>query len=300
MRIKKTILEDAALLLAAGVISAFTFHIFVYPNSFAPTGIDGVCAMLQHATGISTGWLFMAINIPMLAAAFFVLSKEYAVKALIFTLLQSGVILILEYVNFYRYHAEQMILPPVFAGIALGFRLALMLRINSATGGIDVVASVFSKKKPEVKFEAVLFLISFAILTGSFFVYGNLESVLFGIIFAWVNSKTIDIIRSGGKEAVEVKIITDDERAFKEDILKRFKHGATVINAKGLYSGEDKVVLICVIQKRKYEAFRKFLTGKPEVFAVFSKVESVTGYFVRGRGEAPVPGGQYYFKETDK
>lgn len=290
---KKKFLTDAALLAAAGMISAFTMHIFVYPNSFAPTGIDGICAMLQYVTKISAGWLFMLINIPMLAVAFFVLSKEYAVKALIFTLLQSGIVLILEALDFYRYHAQQMILPPVFAGIALGFRLALMLKINSATGGIDVIASIFSKKKPELKFEFVLFLISIAILTASFFVYGNLESVLFGIVFAWINSKIIDVTGSIGKEAVEVKIITDNEEAFREDILKRFKHGATVLNAKGLYSESDKIVLICIIQKRQCEAFKRYLSGKPGVFAVFSKADDVVGYFVRGKDEAPVPGGQY-------
>lgn len=294
------LLRDGLYILAAGILSGFTMYIFVYPNEFAPTGIDGICTLIQYATGFSAGWLFIALNLPLLLVAFFVLNKGYAIKAAIFTLIQSGLVLLLENLSFYRYVATQPFLPPVFAGLLLGFRLALMLKAGSVTGGVDVIASIVNKYRPDFKFEYVLFLISTAILGGSFFLYGNLESVLFGIIFAYVSMKVVEAVRNRSREAVEVQIVTDNAERFKQDILTKFKHGATVINASGLYSGEEKQVLICVVQRRQFELFYRYLSRRPNVFATFIRVESTAGYFVRGKNQAPVPGGQHKIENSEK
>ena len=40
---------------AVAFLSAVNYEIFIFPNEFAPSGINGICTMIQHITGISVG-----------------------------------------------------------------------------------------------------------------------------------------------------------------------------------------------------------------------------------------------------
>ena len=37
------------------LIASVNYEIFVFPNQFAPSGLNGICTMIQHITGISVG-----------------------------------------------------------------------------------------------------------------------------------------------------------------------------------------------------------------------------------------------------
>ena len=46
-------------------LTAVNYQMFVFPNSFAPAGLNGICTMIQHLTGISVGYMSLIINIPL-------------------------------------------------------------------------------------------------------------------------------------------------------------------------------------------------------------------------------------------
>lgn len=37
------------------IVAALNYELFVFPNQFAPSGLNGICTMIQHITGISVG-----------------------------------------------------------------------------------------------------------------------------------------------------------------------------------------------------------------------------------------------------
>ena len=39
------------------MVAALNYEIFVFPNKFAPSGLNGICTMIQHVLGISVGYL---------------------------------------------------------------------------------------------------------------------------------------------------------------------------------------------------------------------------------------------------
>ena len=65
---------------------ALIYEIFVFPNSFAPAGINGIVTMIQYLFRFKVGYLSLIINLPMLAVAWFVLDRSYALRTLTFTL----------------------------------------------------------------------------------------------------------------------------------------------------------------------------------------------------------------------
>ena len=50
---------------AAALLGAVNYELFVFPNQFAPSGLNGICTMVQHLTGFSVGYLSLIINVPL-------------------------------------------------------------------------------------------------------------------------------------------------------------------------------------------------------------------------------------------
>ena len=68
MKIIKKIASYVVIALLA-TVAALNYAIFVFPNSFAPAGIDGICTMIQDVSGINIGYLSMVVNIPLIILA---------------------------------------------------------------------------------------------------------------------------------------------------------------------------------------------------------------------------------------
>ena len=51
------------------MVMGVSYEVFVFPNAFAPAGINGIATMVQYLFDVSIGYLSLAINIPLIAAA---------------------------------------------------------------------------------------------------------------------------------------------------------------------------------------------------------------------------------------
>ena len=76
---KFQIIVDIFLIIISSVLSAVGLYCFVNPANFAPSGIDGIAMMVQKLFGINIGYTSLAINIPMLIIAWFLISKKYLI-----------------------------------------------------------------------------------------------------------------------------------------------------------------------------------------------------------------------------
>lgn len=275
------ILTDVFWVIVAAVISALSLHIFVYPANFAPSGVEGLSAMLQKLTGINAGIFSVIINAPLLIWAFFKLNKKYVIYTVIFTLLSSLLIFVFAEVNFYQYHSEtDRILPAIFSGIICGLRVGIMIRIGSSTGGVDIVACMIQQKRPHKDIEKTISIISYLIIFISYFVYDNdLTCIMLSIIQIFVSEKSAGLVLKDDRNAIEVKIITSDPLALKEKILFKLKHGATIIDCAGMYTAEERYMVITIINIRQLGELTNIIKELPNTFIYYSDVAGVKGNF---------------------
>ena len=272
---------SAAITVMTAFLVGLGMHVFIYPNNFAPSGVDGLAAMLQKLTGLNAGIFTLAINLPLLLGAWFVLKKRYVLLTVLYTVSLSLFLLIFEWVGMYRYVAESdLLLPVLLGGVAQGLT-GIMLRIGSSSGGVDVMGSMIQKKLPHLDVEKIIAAISVVILAISFLVYGNLQSVLLSVIEVFVCERVTARILRSSRNAVKFEIVTEHVDAIKEDILHRVGHGATVLVGKGLYTEQEKQVIFCVVNYRQIHAFLKVLSQYPDTFVYYSDVMGVRGSFDR-------------------
>ena len=70
-------------IMTVAVVCALNYTLFIFPNRFAPSGINGICTMIQYVFGISIGYLSLIINIPLAIAVYLLVSKPLAIRSMV-------------------------------------------------------------------------------------------------------------------------------------------------------------------------------------------------------------------------
>lgn len=277
---KFQVVIDLFLTVVASALSAVGLYTFVNPANFAPSGIDGIAMMLQKLTDINMGYISLAINIPLLILAWFFISKKYVIYTTIFTVVSSVMMILMEQINMYEYVTENNAWIAVLAsGIMLGFRTAIMIKIGGSTGGVDIISCIIQQKRPYLNIESLISIFCYIIIGVSFFVYGNIESVIMSVAQMLIFNMAMNSILKTTRNAVEARIITDNPEEFREDIINNLKHGATIIDGTGMFTGESRKTIVTIINLRQMNDLIKLSRKHPNSFIYFSEVNGVWGNF---------------------
>ncbi len=288
--LRKNIVDYSAICVVAALL-ALIYHLFIVPNRFAPAGLNGIATMVQYKLGFSIGYFSLIINIPLCIFAYFCVNKEFAIKSLTFCLTYSGVYLLLGQFDLsaIQYNANDVdtIFPCLIAGLFGGFTYGTCVRLNASTGGTDIVSKAISQKKPMLDFFWITFTINAIVAFVSLFVYGtdgdgfqlDYKPACLCILYCFMSSFLGGRILQGHKTAYKFIVITRHAEELEEDILKHLHHSATRLYGKGVYSEDDKVVLLCVVNKHQIADFKNILKKYPGTFTLIETVNETVGNF---------------------
>lgn len=274
-------IKSLACTILAALISAFGMYYFVEPAEFAPAGLDGVATMIAKLLGTSPAWFILALNVPLIAVAWFVLKKRYVIYTLIFTFTASGAMLLFELFEVPQFtSAGDGLMAAIFSGALFGVRTGIMMRIGASSGGIDVIAGMITKKHPYLNIENIITVICYGIIGISYFVYDQqISSVLLSVVQMFVFERAIAMLLKESRNAIEVKIITKHPESLRDDIIFNLKHGATIVGSRGMYTDEESSVIISVINIRQIPEFFDILKKYPDTFAYYGEISGVSGNF---------------------
>ena len=280
---RKVFTYAVILLLAFG--NAMSYHIFVFPNRFAPSGLNGLCTIVQELFGLNVGYLSLIINIPLALVVHRLVNRKLAVRSMVYVITFSVMLVVLEKVDLstFAYSTENgtsTILGPLVAGIISGAVYGFLVKCSAYTGGMDYVASLVRIRRPDLNFFYVTFVINVMVAGISYFVYGyQIEPVILCILYSFMSSTVSDNMLKSGRSAIRFEIITDNPSELSQDIIAKLHHSATLIPARGIYSGKEKNLLICVINKSQIATLSKLIRKYPNTFAIMSGVSEVMGNF---------------------
>ena len=280
---RKVFTYAIVLLLAFG--NAMSYHIFVFPNRFAPSGLNGLCTIVQELFGLNVGYLSLIINVPLALVVFKLVNRKLAFRSMVYVVTFSAMLVVLEKVDLsaFAYSTENgtsTILGPLVAGIISGAVYGILVKCSAYTGGMDYVASLVRLKRPDLNFFYVTFLINVTVAGISYFVYDfQIEPVLLCILYSYMSSTVSDGMLKSGRSAIRFEIITDNPTELSQAIIEKLHHSCTLIPARGMYSGQEKNLLICVINKSQIASLSKIIRRFPNSFAIMSSVSEVMGNF---------------------
>ncbi|MBP3684809.1 MAG: YitT family protein [Oscillospiraceae bacterium] len=270
---------------AVALLSAVNYELFVFPNQFAPSGLNGICTMIQYITGINVGYLSLIINVPLAIWCYIEVSKPVALRSMVYVVVFSVGLVLLDYVDLsmFAYATENgtsKILGPLVAGVIQGYVYSILMKASAYSGGIDFISAIIHKRHPNKSVLGMSFTINVFVAMGSFFVYDfKMEPVILCILYSFMSSTVGERVMKSGREAICFEIITDYPNEISQEIIRKLNHSTTLIPARGMYSGEEKNMLICVVNKTQAAAVTKILQKYPNTFGIMDPVSQVMGNF---------------------
>ncbi len=272
-----------AMVIIIALMMALNYQLFVFPNSFAPAGLNGIFTMIQHVLGFKVSYTSIILNVPLALLVFFLIARPFALRSLLYTLAFSGFLMLFDTIDLsaFVYNTElSRLVGPAVAGMITGFGGYYMHRIGACYGGTEFIAKLIHKKHPAVNFFSIIFGLNVAVAIASYFVYDfKIEPVLMCIIYSYFSSSVRDNMNSKRGSALRCEIITDSPKELSRAIIETLHHGVTALEGRGMYTGEDKTVLVCVVNPSQLTELSKLVAGFPGSFVTVSHVNSVLGNF---------------------
>lgn len=295
----KTILIDLLTCLLAALCVAGSLYFFSNYNAFAPGGVTGfasIFATLLHAGDISSNMsLFMILlNTPIFILVAIFVSKRTGAMLLVYMCFQSGLMMLFRFLHEkygLPYYAalpsdplyeqgNELLFAAIGVGVISGFGFSLMLRRFGASGGTFAISALIKHFHPERSIAWVAFVMDASVVFVSLFAYETgINALIVTLLNIFISDFISDFFLQGGKSGYKFEIVTDDPEALSAELLTILHRGVTAVPAKGMYSGKEKTILVCIVRKRQIGAFLKILKKHGATFSYSAKVNEVYGNF---------------------
>lgn len=234
--------------------------LFANPAQIANGGVTGIAIILFHTFKFDLGTTILILSFPLFILGLLIFGKEYGLKSLIGTLLYSGFAIIqtkmfgTNGIISYDFHVSYL-LSAIFGGILFGAGLGFTMKSGANTGGTDILAQVVNKYT-SLSLGTAMFIIDAIIVGSSAFIFG-IESALYAVITIYITSVGIDkvLLGLGSYNSKTLYIISDKKDEIKKVILEELDHSGTVLEGKGLYTNQERPVIMTVITNNKIGKF---------------------------------------------
>ena len=101
---------------------------------------------------------------------------------------------------------------------------------------------------------------------------------LYAVITVYLISKISDAMIDGLKFSKIVYILSENNNEIARRILEEMGRGATALKARGMYTGEEKEMLFCVLGHREVPQIKDIIYEiDPRAFVIVSNANEVTG-----------------------
>lgn len=258
------------------MIAAFALECFLLPNDIIDGGVIGISMMISYITKWNLGLIIFVINLP-----FIYLAIQKMGKTFVFNVFY-GVTMLSIFVNVLSgFHVtEAQLLATVFGGVILGVGVGIILRNNAALDGTEILAVRLAKKIGFSIGEIIMFFNVF-IYTAAGFLYGW-DSAMYSILTYFIAYRVIDIVLEGLNSSKSALIISEYPKEIGDAIIKELDISVTYQKGKGGYSGQEKTLIFCVINRLEVAKMKKLIREiDPTAFLVIQDVHEVEGVRVK-------------------
>jgi len=266
---------DYACMAAGSLLMAVGIQFFYDPIGLVTGGVSGIAIILKELTGLfPLGITTIVLNIPLFYIGWRVFGWKYISKTVVCTTMLSVWLTILPT---YALTPDDYFLSAVFGGVIFGIGIGLVFYANATTGGTDLLAAIIRKRVPHYSIAQIMQLIDGVIVIAGACVFG-IEAAMYAVITVFLISKVSDSMLEGMKFAKMLYIISDKHEEIAAYIMHELDRGVTGLYGQGLYSGNDRKVLICVVSKKEIVSVKERIAQiDPNAFVILSDAREVLG-----------------------
>lgn len=311
MRLKQrqinTIKEYGGIFIGS-LICAIAFVLFINPYKLVPGGVFGICIILHHLfPSVQVGTFGYILEVPILILSVVCLGKSVGVRTLVASY---AVPFFMNILSSWVYPSEEalqsldpslllggrinlthdLILACLLGPALMGIGTAFIIKNKASSGGSDVIAMILSRYL-RLKFSSALLMVDgFVVLAGLLVIGMGIGSSnnpgsdswilsVYSLLCIYVASRTVAYMITGSKNDKIMHIITPkDESHLRNFIIKDLDRTATCVPCAGLYTQEEKQMLMLVVHQKEVD----YVTTRikrvcPETFIIVSDAYDAYG-----------------------
>lgn len=243
--IKKIIIEMGGTIIGSFVM-AIGISLFLLPNQLSTGGVSGIAVVTYYLFHIPMGTMMLLINVPLFLLSMYKMGKSFFIKSILGTVSLSIFIDILDKIEPLT---QDRVLASVYGGIMLGLGTAILLKVESSTGGSDLISYIAKKYNPAIRTSNVIAIIDIIIVTVNMIFFKEIEIGLYSAIAIYLMGKIIDILFEGIYFTKLILIISDKSEEISKEIEEKLERGSTGLYGKGMYTNQEKLVLMCAASR---------------------------------------------------
>ena len=273
----KSKLKNFSLLTISTLIMAVGIYFFKFTNNFTFGGITGIAVLVTKFLPISSSDFSFVVNILLLIIGWIVLGKSFAEKTAYSTILLSVSLSLLERI-YHMSHplTNEPLLELIFAILLPALGSAILFNIGASSGGTDVIAMIL-KKYTNVDIGKGL-MISDLIFTLAGFLVFNVKTGLYSLFGLIMRSALIDNFIESFNRSKYFHVVTSNATCICDFIQNDLQRGATIVNATGAFTGDDKYIILTVLSPSQAVKLRNFIKEHdPKAFLLVSNTSEIIG-----------------------
>lgn len=273
----KSKLKNFSLLTISTLIMAVGIYFFKFTNNFTFGGITGIAVLVAKFLPISASDFSFVVNILLLIIGWIVLGKSFAEKIAYSTILLSVSLSLLERIYPMSHPlTNEPLLELIFAILLPALGSAILFNIGASSGGTDVIAMIL-KKYTSVDIGKGL-MISDLIFTLAGFLVFNVKTGLYSLFGLIMRSALIDNFIESFNRSKYFHVVTSNATCICDFIQNDLQRGATIVNATGAFTGDDKYIILTVLSPSQAVKLRNFIKEHdPKAFLLVSNTSEIIG-----------------------
>ena len=281
----KNVVMDLLCDIGGSVLYSIGIYTFAKMANFAPGGLSGLALIINYLWGIPIGIMTLILNIPFVLISYKIVGRKFMFKtARTMIICTICLDVIFPYTPAYT---GSPFLAALYSGVFLGAGLAMFYMRGSSSGGTDFLTMSIKVLRPHLSIGFVTMTIDLVVILLGWPVFGNVDSVLYGLAATFVTSVVIDKIMYGMGSGTLATIITNHGLDVAEKIGEITGRGSTAIRAMGTYTQKERDVIMCACSSSQAYTVKKAVHEVDEdAFVMLTETNQVFGEgFIETGGE---------------
>ena len=274
---KKKVLKEYLWITFAVIIMDIGIYVFKFPNNFSFGGVSGMAVVISNFTVLSASQINLVINLLLLVLGFAILGKNFGVKTAYVTVLSSLLLNVFEVVFPMKAPlTNEIMLELCFAIILPAIAAALLFFENASGGGTDIIAMII-KKYSTMNISTALLFTDLIVVIISFLIFDTITG-LCSILGLMTKTLLIDKAIERMKLNKFFTIVSNNPQPICDFITQNLKHSATVYQAVGAYSHQNRTVILAVVDVKQAILLQRFIhRTEPTAFTAITKSSEIVG-----------------------
>ena len=281
LTIRQKKLAEYLLIVAGTAVIAVSLQFFLDPDGMVPGGFTGIAIIVKELTkgivpdGVPLWVTNLILNVPMVPIVLKINGWDFVKRTVVGSLLLSFWLAVIPYVQLME--EPDLFLTSVFGGVSMGIGVGLVFLGKGTTGGTDMCGAILHHFFPYISLPKLMQLLDVVITSVGIMVFG-IRIALYSIIVVYLTAKISDRIMEGSTSAKMLYIISDQSALIAEKIIEKLGRGVTGLQGRGMYTNQDKTILICVISPREIARIKDVvLEADSRAFVIVNDSREVLG-----------------------